>query len=397
MRKISAHLILDGKGKCYSKGVLTLDDNGTILNIEETHGNLGESAEVAFYSGMIVPGFVNAHCHLELSHLHHAFPSGDGLIPFLKRVVETRAADLKLVQKAAETADLLMYKNGIVAVGDISNGPATFGIKKGSRIDYLTFVEALGFSPERAAKAFEWSKNCVLKAKELGLKSSLVPHAPYSVSMPLFEAIAQEAIASGMPLTIHSQETVEEDELFQIGEGEFQRHLHDNLGIDTSFFHPTGKKALQSTLGHFPVQNNLLLVHNLFIQQSDINFIKGVRNLSNTWFVLCPGSNIYLQNRLPDFNLFRSNQLQICLGTDSLASNAQLSILEEMKVIQLAESSIPLAELVGWSSFHGANALGISDWAGSIEVGKRPGINLLTGLDLIEQKLLPATKVKKIG
>jgi len=397
MRKISAHLILDGKGKCYPKGVLTLDDNGTILNIEETQGELGESAEVAFYSGMIVPGFVNTHCHLELSHLHNAFPSGDGLIPFLKRVVETRAADLKLVQKAAEIADLLMYKNGIVAVGDISNGPATFGIKKGSRLDYLTFVEALGFSPERAEKAFEWSKDCVVNAKELGLRSSMVPHAPYSVSMPLFEAIAQEAIASGMPLTIHSQETAEEDELFQIGEGEFQHHLRNNLGVDTSFFHPTGKNALQSTLGYFPVQNNLLLVHNLFTHQSDIDFIMGVRNLSNTWFVLCPGSNLYLQNRLPDFNLFRSNKLQICLGTDSLASNAQLSILEEMKIIQLADSSIPLGELVKWSSFNGANALGIGDWAGSIEVGKRPGVNLLTGLDLVEQKLLPATRVKKIG
>ena len=397
MRKISAHLILDGKGKCYPKGVLTLDDSGTILNIEETYGDLGESAEVSFYSGMIVPGFVNAHCHLELSHLHHAFPSGEGLISFLKRVVESRATDLKLVQKAAEIADLLMYKNGIVAVGDISNGPATFGIKKGSQLDYLTFVEALGFSPERAAQAFVWSKDCVMQAKELGLSSSLVPHAPYSVSVPLFEAIAQEAIATGMPLTMHSQETPEEDELFQTGEGEFQHHLRDNLRIDTSFFHPSGKKALQSTLGYFPAQNNLLLVHNLFTQQSDIDFIMGARNRSSTWFVLCPGSNLYLQNRLPDFNLFRSNQLQICLGTDSLASNTQLSILEEMKIIQLADASIPLAELVVWSSFHGANALRISEWAGSIEVGKRPGINLLTGLDLVEQKLLPATSVKKIG
>ena len=397
MRKISAHLILDGRGNCYPKGILTLDADGTILDIRDTKGNLKESAEVEFFSGMIVPGFVNAHCHLELSHLQNTFRQGEGFVPFLKNVVETRVSEPDKIVKAVERADLLMYKNGIVAVGDIANGTTAFDVKSRSKIDYFTFVEVLGFSPDRAEKAFEWAKLCTKEAESLGLKAAIVPHAPYSVSVPLFTAVAAEAIKTGSILSIHSQESREEDDLYQYGTGEIVNHLRDNIAVDTSFFCPTGKSAIRSTLEILPSQNNLLLVHNLFTTQSDIDYIESVRKLCNTWFVLCPGSNLFIQNRLPDINLFKDNHLQICLGTDSLASNHQLSILEEMKIIQAAYPAISIGELISWASFNGANALKISDWSGSIEVGKTPGINLLTGLDLTEKRFLPGTRVKKIG
>lgn len=396
MRKISAHLILDGRGNCYPKGVLTLDNDGTILDIQDTKGNLHESAEVEFFSGMIVPGFVNAHCHLELSHLQNTFKEGAGFVPFLKNIVETRANEPDKIGKAVERADLLMYKNGIVAVGDIANGATAFDVKSESKIDYFTFVETLGFSPDHAVKAFERAKLCLKEAVRLGLKASIVPHAPYSVSIPLFTAVAAEAFQTGSILSIHSQESLEEDELYRWGTGEIVNHLRNNIAIDTSFFCPSGESAIESTLKILPYQNNLLLVHNLYTKQSDIDYIESVRKLSNTWFVLCPGSNLFIQNRLPDINLFRSNHLQICLGTDSLASNNQLSILEELKIIQAAYPAISIGELINWASFNGANALKISDWAGSIEVGKRPGINLLTGLDLSGGILMPGTRVKKV-
>ncbi|MCK9638686.1 MAG: amidohydrolase family protein [Prolixibacteraceae bacterium] len=396
MRKISAHLILDGLGHCYTKGIVTLDWDGTILNIEDTGGALRESAEVEFFSGMLVPGFINAHCHLELSHMHNTFPESAGFVPFLKKVVETRASEPEYISEAAEKADILMYKNGIVAVGDIANGTTAFEAKKNSSIYYFTFLETLGFNPGRSEKAFHWADNCIKLAESMGLKGSIVPHAPYSVSNQLFEAVAIEATRSGLPISIHSQESLAEDDLYRTGSGEMVDHLRDNLGIETSHFTPTGESALRSTLKLLPVENHLLLVHNLFTTQSDLDYISTVRKLSNTWFVLCPGSNLYIQNRLPNIDLFRRNELQICLGTDSLASNHQLSILEEMKIIQQASPSIPLDELLGWATIHGANALGISDWAGSIEIGKRPGINLLTNVDFSERKLFPGTRLKKI-
>lgn len=396
MRKISAHLILDGRGNCFSKGILTIDSNGTILDIQDTRGNLQEEAEIEFYSGILVPGFINAHCHLELSHLAKAFPEGAGFIPFLKRVVDHRASDPEKISLAAETADLLMQRNGIVAVGDISNGTSSFEIKVNSKINYFTFLEVLGFNPLRAEKAMEWIQSCSQIGGQLGLKCSVVPHAPYSVSEPLFRAVADEAVRSGLPISIHSQESGEEDELFESGQGGMATHLRDNLGIDTGFFLPTGRNALRSTLEFLPVPNHLLLVHNLYTKQEDLDYIQSVRRLENTWFVLCPRSNLFIQKRLPDIELFRRNDLQLCLGTDSLASNHQLSILEEMKIIQQAFPSVSLGELIQWATLNGANALGISANVGSLEVGKRPGINLLTGADLSNQKLLSATSIKKL-
>jgi len=396
MRKISAHLILDGRGNCYSKGIITLDSDGTILSIEDTGGALRELAEVEFFSGMLVPGFVNAHCHLELSHMHNTFPEGAGFVPFLKKVVESRTGDPKSIAEAAEKADILMNKNGIVAVGDIANGPTAFEVKKNSQIHYFTFLETLGFNPERSGKAFNWAENCLKQAESMGLKGSIVPHAPYSVSVQLFNAVAAEAMRSGLPLSIHSQESLAEDDLYRMGSGEMVIHLRDNLGIEPSLFNPTGESALRSVLKLLPTKNNLLLVHNVHTKQSDLDYIATVRKLRDTWFVLCPASNLYIQNQLPDIDLFRRNRLQICLGTDSLASNHQLSILEEMKIIQHACPSITLDELLGWATIHGAKALEISDWAGSIEVGKRPGINLLTNVDLSGRKLFPGTRVKKI-
>ena len=396
MRKISAHLILDGRGNCYSKGILTIDSDGIILDIQDTKGEFHEASGIEFYSGIIVPGFVNAHCHLELSHLKQKIAEGAGFVSFLKKVVEGKTIDQDKISVEAEKADILMTKNGIVAVGDIANGISAFAVKCLSKIDYFTFVETLGFAPNRAEKAMEWARMCMKRAEDLGLKASIVPHAPYSVSGTLFNAVAAEAIHSGFPLSIHSQESIEEDELYQTGTGELVNHLRNNLSVDTTFFLPTGESALRSTLKYLPSQNNLLLVHNLFTEQNDLDYIKSVRKLSNTWFVLCPGSNLFIQNRLPDIDLFRRNNLQICLGTDSLASNHQLSILEEMKIIQIAYPHISLEELTGWASFNGSKALEIDNWAGSIEVGKRPGINLLTGFDLSERKLLPGTCIKKL-
>ena len=396
MRKISAHLILDGRGNCFSKGIVTIDTDGTILDFQDTDGTLEEAAGIEFYSGILIPGFINAHCHLELSHLDKVFPEGAGFVPFLKMVVDRRADDLAKIAFAAESADVRMQKNGIVAVGDISNGTSSFEIKANSKISYFTFLEALGFTPSRAEKAFEWAQSCARIAGQLGLKNSIVPHAPYSVSEPLFQAIAAEALRTGLPISIHSQECREEDELYELGQGGMATHLRDNLAVDTSLFLPTGKNALRSTLEFLPVRNHLLLVHNLFTEQEDLDYIRGVRPLDNTWFVLCPCSNLYIQNRLPDVALFRRNGLQLCLGTDSLASNYQLSILAEMKILQDAFPFVSLGELISWATFNGANALAISDKFGSLEVGKQPGINLLTGADLEHQKILPGTSVKKL-
>lgn len=396
MRKLSAHYIITGTGTVLVKGIISLTDDGVISEIIDTKGELDEMAGVEFYSGVLIPGFVNAHCHLELSHLHGIFPEKTGLPGFLKNVVEHRNIERNNIIEEVRKADFELWKNGVVAVGDVSNTNATFQLKLESKIVYHTFIEALGFSPQRADRAFEWARYCFEEAQNLGLSVSVVPHAPYSVSKELFEKISGFAVIQKSILSMHNQECSGEDDLYRSGYGEIASHLTKNLAIDLSFFRPTGKSALESVIKRFPKENKLLLVHNILTQQTDIDIIDNSVSLNKTWFVLCPNSNLYIGNRLPDIRLFRKNSLQICLGTDSLSSNHKLSMLEEMKTIQAHFPAIPFSEIVSWATRNGAEALGMDEWAGTIEKGKKPGINLIKGMDLQHLKLLPQSKVKRL-
>src|ERR1035437_9615214 len=279
MRKLSAHYIITVTGSILEKGIIVLTDEGIVTEIIDTKGELDEKAGVEFYSGVLVPGFVNAHCHLELSHLRDIFPEKTGLSGFLKNVIRHRNLEENKVIEEAQKADFELWKNGVVAVGDISNNALTFQLKSKSKIAYHTFIEALGFSPHRAEWAFAWAKYCSEEAHLLGLRSSIVPHAPYSISKELFELISEFAKNQNSILSMHSQECSEADALYRTGDGEMMRHLTENLALDLSSFKPTGKSALESVINWLPQNNKLLLVHNLRTTQKDIELIQKTRSL----------------------------------------------------------------------------------------------------------------------
>ena len=303
MRKFSAHYIFTGTGIVLNKGIVTMNDEGVVTEIIDTNGRLEEQANVEFYNGVIVPGFVNAHCHLELSHLHNIFPEKTGLPGFLKNVVANRNHEESLILATAKKADFELWHNGVVAVGDISNTSATFVLKSKSKLMYHTFIEVLGFLPQRAERAFEWAEICLSEARSLGIPASIVPHSPYSISKELFDLVSKFAEDNHSILSIHSQESPSEDDLYRTGEGELARHLTENLSMDISFFEPTGKTALESVINWLPEQNKLLLVHNVCTVQKDIDLLRFVRNIDKTWFVLCPNSNLYIGEHLPDIAL----------------------------------------------------------------------------------------------
>ena len=396
MRKFSAHYIFTGTGRILNKGIISLTDDGVVSDIVETNGELNEPAGVEFYSGIITPGFVNAHCHLELSHLRDRIPENIGLPSFLKVVNEQRISDPRIVVRDAVKGDSELWRNGVVAVGDVSNTNVTFPLKSKSKIVYHTFVEALGISSNRAERAFTLAANYFAEARKLGLPVSIVPHSPYAVSNELFNKISGFASENNSILSMHSQESPDEDIFYRFASGNIFQHFTENLKLDLSSFLPTGRSALESVIDWLPAANKLLLVHNIQTLQKDIDLIIQTRSPGQTWFVLCPRSNLFIENRLPDIDLFRKNNLKICLGTDGLSSNRNLSVLEEMKTIQTHFPGIPFSELVIWATRNGAEALSMNDWGGTIEIGKRPGINLITGMDLQHLRLQPQSKVKRL-
>ncbi len=397
MRKIAATYIFPGNQPPIKNGILICKPDGTIVEIIDNNGELKEESGLEFYSGILVPGFVNTHCHLELSHLKAKIEEKTGIGRFVKEINKLRNEDLGSVEKAIEIADRKMWAAGIAAVGDISNSTLTVATKQKSKVFYHTFIESFGFHPSRAEKAFDYAKYIFSEFEEKSLSASISPHSPYSVSKLLFEKIKDNALAEDSILTIHNQESRAEAQFFKDGKGAIANHIQNNLGIDISHWQPTGKSSLVSILKFLPSKNRLILVHNTFTEKADLDELKNNRSLENTFFALCPNSNLYIENQLPPVFLFQKEGLNICLGTDSLASNHQLSILDEMITLQQNFQEIELEELLVWATLNGAKALKIDKDFGSFEPGKKPGVNLISGVDFRNMKLTKSSKVKRLS
>ncbi|MEE4286912.1 MAG: amidohydrolase family protein [Mariniphaga sp.] len=394
MRKISATYIFPGNRPPLKNGILICEDDGTVIDLIDTSGQLHEQAGMEQYSGILVPGFVNAHCHLELSHLKGKIPEKTRLGRFLGFINKLRNLQEEDFEEAIKKADFTMKHAGIVAVGDVSNSYTSLETKRNSKIKYHTFVEAFGFHPSRAEKAFAFAEFVESMFREFDLPTSITPHSPYSVSEGLFLKIRDKALVENSILSVHNQESRDEVLFFKDGSGDIAHHISEILKIDISHWKPTLKSSLEFTLSFIPKENPLLLVHNTFTSPEDIQFLKSRRKMENTFLVLCPNANLYIENQLPPVSLFQKEKLNICLGTDSLASNDSLSILKEMIVLQNSFPEITLQNLVEWGSMNGARALGLNDFLGSLEPGKKPGINLITGVDMKNLILTSKSKVK---
>ncbi len=371
IRCYRADLILPMDGPPIPKGVVQVDDDGTIVAVGGP--SLAEDQPCTHYRGVLLPGFINAHCHLELSHMQDMIPTGTGLIPFIRDIIRKREASLEQIVERAQRADDAMWRDGIVAVGDISNVDHTAAVKKRSRLCYHTFVEVFDlWQPSNAEEEYRRAQALAEQFDQAPHKVSIVPHAPYSVSYALFRRIRSEH-PNGLSLSMHNQETAAENEFFMRGTGalvEFYREL----GIKIEAFEPTGKTSLQSILERdlLPVNGRVLLVHNTQTTRDDIRMAQA--QLESVYWVSCPNANLYIENTLPHYRLFVEEGARMCIGTDSLASNWGLSIMEEVRTILRYQSYLDWQDVLRWATLHGAQALGMDDILGSLTLGKRPGL-----------------------
>ena len=189
MRKITADWVCPVVSDPIANGVVICDDAGKILAIE--HRDQHDNSTLEYHAGALIPGFVNTHCHLELSHMKGKVDTGTGLIPFITGVVTQRNAAQEAIQEAIKQAEQEMLEGGIVALGDISNTPDTFAVKAHGRMRYYTFVELFDFLQDANAETTTEGGIAVWKQLDMARDSAraLVPHAPYSVSPTLFKNI----------------------------------------------------------------------------------------------------------------------------------------------------------------------------------------------------------------
>lgn len=368
LKYFSADWIFPVSSAPIKNGVVAVNADGRIKQVLTAHEAV--NLDVINLEGAIVPGFINTHCHLELSHMLGQIPEKTGLVEFVLSIIRSRQSDATQIKLAMQNADRQMFDNGIVAVGDISNQITSKETKQNSKIHYHTFVEAMGFNPERANAIMDYAKG--IKEDFEPLPASVVPHAPYSVSPELFQLISADAEKDNVFISVHNQETVDENTFFESKTGGFL-NLYQFLGLDISFFEPTNKTSLQSWLPYIATRKSLL-VHNTVSSKADVVFAK--QSQADLYWCLCPQANLYIENALPNVDLLIEEDVKITLGTDSLASNHQLNILSEMLTLQ-KHKQVAFDKLLQWATLNGAEFLDLDSTLGTIEVGKTPGLNLI--------------------
>lgn len=365
MKRISADYIYTACDKPLKNGVVVVNDQGQILQVEKER-----RGDEEVYKGVICPGFVNVHCHVELSFAKNKIEKSLGIDSFINQLEKLKrfTPDEDKI-KSTIFALLEMESNGIVAVGDIMNTPLSFYAKDNSVIQFYNFIETFGAVDCYAEKRFSEAMSLYEKTK--GLKN-IVPHAPYSLSSNLFEKI-KEFQSKHNVLSIHHMESIGEAELFRNGEG-LMADRFKLWGLKLPSFIPSGKRPIETIGNYFTENERVLLIHNTFVNEEDIMYVKN--NFKNTFWGLCPRANLFIENKLPPVDLLYDYDLSICLGTDSYASNDSLSIFEEIKILH-ENFDFPFEVLVRWATINGAKALGMENTIGTIERGKTPGLVLL--------------------
>ena len=293
-------------------------------------------------------------------------------------------------------AEKEMYDNGIVAVGDIGNTADTAEVKSKSRIHWQNFVEVLGFTDEKADENINHYKQIASTLEQKLLqtspgeqttkgkpalpairhRTSLVPHAPYSISPKTFKLINE--LTKDQVISIHNQEHPAEDVLYKTGGGDYLK-LFKIFGINNSPFPVTGLSSIRSVLPHFNNGQTIFLVHNTFMPEEDVVFAREYAKLNglNLVWCLCINANLYIENKVPPVEMLMKHNCPIVLGTDSYSSNWQLSIAKEIQSIKKYFPRIPLETILQWATINGAKALKWDDELGSFEKGKKPGVTLI--------------------
>ena len=352
------------------------ETDGTIISV----GSCAEGETVE--PGALVPGFVNAHCHVELSHLHKKFRKGTGMAGFIDQINELRdwagrEAKAQLVQEWMDK----MWADGVSAMADISNDDSSFDVKGSHKMYTRTFLEVFGSEPHMCEGVMAEVTELGRVADKAGIDAAPTPHSCYTMSPQLLSASAAAGLAKGY-LSYHSQESQEEEDLLCSGSGAMYENRRRS-GMSTPPV--TGESSLKYFLDRLadakpaPYDEHILLVHNVCLAQDDIDAAKKVMN--NVYWAVCPLSNIFIHNALPPIPLMRRNGLAITLGTDSLSSNDDLDMVKEMYCLHANFPEVPMSEILTWASMNGAAFLSKEDTLGSLSAGKKPGVVRISEID----------------
>lgn len=394
MRRIAANYIFPITSDPICNGYVDVSEDGTVIG---TGRLTEETGSTEYFNGILVPGFTNAHCHIELSHLNGKFREATGMSGFIDQINALReSAPKEERQKAMRAQFEKLYKEGVSAMADISNCDESFAMKSEGPMYTRTFVEVFGSEPEDAPAVIADARKLVEKASAAGLDAAITPHSPYTMSPDLLRMASAEGLNAGF-ISYHNQESQEEDDMIGFHRGPlYENYVNRHLSVAPA----TGKPAVFHFLDQLqkvhpaPFDEHILLIHNTVAREDSIRAAESV--LRNCTWVTCPLSNIFIHRAMADLPLLMSMGVRIAVGTDSLSSNHVLSMVEEFKCIHSHYPQIPLQTVLTWACLNGAAALGKDSVLGSFEPGKRPGAVLIDAVDFGSMQLTPESTSRRL-
>jgi len=372
-RIVHADHVLPGDTAPVRDGAVVVSADGTVVDVGSASDLLPRhaGAEVVRVRGVVFPGLVNAHTHLELSALRGLVPGGRGFLPWVDALLAIRLdASPEDSDESLEAAVSELHAFGTAAVGEVTNSLAAVPHLARRAIEGSIFHEIFGIAADVVTRTDEMLASQSERTKAWGPALSYVPtaHTLHTTNPDAVRKIAKHAKDSGLRTSLHLAEHAAERRALEHGDGPVTDWLRGRVRGAVDVVWPKQSPiAYADTLG--ALGPHMLLVHLTDARAEEIHHVAR----SGAKVVLCPRSNLYIEGRLPPLLALREAGIEPALGTDSLASNASLDVLAEARALADRFSTVPAAELVRMATHGGAQALA-RPWLGRIAPGARPGI-----------------------
>ncbi|HUU83001.1 MAG TPA: amidohydrolase family protein [Phycisphaerae bacterium] len=357
-------------------------DRGTIVEVGPAAQLTGPATQVTgpartdLGQSLLLPGFVNAHTHLELTHLAGRIPPKADFVDWIRRLVDAmRDADddsavtLDSVRRGRE----LSLSAGVTTIGDITRLPAlTRPVLAEGPLRTLSFGEviAIGRLRNRLNERLTAAADACTVSEFLQIGIS--PHAPYTLEPDGLRACVARAVACGLRMCIHLAETANEAEFTADLTGPirtfFERHHIWDRQVPCPGLSPVEYAADTGLLGP-----DALLAHANYVTDRDIDRIAA----SGAHVAYCPRTHAAFGHPPHPFRRMLDRGVNVCVGTDSLASNPSLSVLEELRFLRRNDPDLPPALLIEMGTARAARALGMSTSVGRIAPGLRADLTAI--------------------
>lgn len=354
--------------------VIVTDNQGTVLRLVTLNEWLPNP--VQHLDGLLIPGLINAHSHLELAWCRELLRPGLGMSDFYAHMqgIHRRRPDDDTVKEFIKKEIAQHISRGVVAMADVSNTLITLDEKKKSGMYFHTFAETFGLENHRATEKFAFVE-ALAETMNVGpqMQSTISAHTLFTLSDALLRMLMDSLTASGHIHTIHFLESREECNWFEKAEPIQSIHVSNDINKGSSTY-----RSLEEIIDRWvPWANRVLFVHNTFINAEILQRLTNA--LKHPYFCLCPSSNQFITGELPPVRLLENAGVRIVVGTDSAASAKELDMLRELSILLEMMPEKPVGAFISDITRHAAAFLGISGVYGSFEPKKRPGLVLLEG------------------